>query len=344
VSELVDQLNTPPPDGSIPPDPPPVDPSTLPPEIIPRDEINAFLQLERPADVTAYIRDLNPEEESYFLDQINANALALSASQQLWGAFCDNLSEAGFRTFIDSADPDILDMRYARIAAEQYRTGFEQTLGEGGLPLCRTLFEISDEVRVDFFLLFTETQKAEVESIWDANRPDQAGLSAEEIYRVTEEEVEARRMELLTTDEQPAFARFLRPGEFSKAYLANVDDDDTSDTGNGRPPAQDDDDDHPNAQEDEEEQARNSSSGGGCFIATCAYGDYDHPDVMYLRLFRDLVLADYAPGRRFIRFYYRVGPSIATALAPYPRLKGWVRAGLSHAVRGMQVRHLRKRR
>jgi hypothetical protein len=359
VSDLVDLLNTPPPDGSILPDPELV--ATAPP-LIPQDEIFAFLRLENAAEVAAYIRDLTPEEETYFLTQINSNALALSATQQLWGAFCNNLSEEGFRRFIDAADPDILDMRYARIGAEQFRTGFETTLGEDRLPLCRTLFEITDEVRIDFFLLFTETQKAEIETIWANNRPDQAGLTAEEIYRVSEEEVETRRLELLTTDETPLLARFMLPGEYDKAYLARAEDDDEDEVdggtggndgstggtdggtgentgGNSGNTDNDDDDDD----EDDEDDASGSRGGGGCFIATCAYGDYDHPDVMYLRLFRDLVLSDYAAGRRFIRVYYRYGPYLAKAIGPFPMLRAAVRAVLSRAVRAMQSRHLGNR-
>jgi hypothetical protein len=339
VSDLVDALNTPPPDGSIPADPDPVDPSTLPPELIPREELFAFLRLENAQDVAAYVSDLSREEEIYFLDQINTNALALSATQQLWGAFCDNLSEEGFRQFIDSADPDILDMRYARFAAEQFRTGFEETLGQDRLPLCRTLFEITDEVRVDFFLLFSEAQKTEIEGIWASNRPDQAGLTAEEIYRVTEDEVETRRMELLTSDEEPAFARFLLPGEYDKSYLVQ---DYESDAGVILPDDSDDDDDRDDDDQTNDAQ-RSGGGGGGCFIATCAYGDYDHPNVMYLRLFRDLVLRDYSAGRWFIGFYYRVGPAMAAALAPYPVLKLFIRAGLSRVVRAMQVIHLRGR-
>ena len=52
-----------------------------------------------------------------------------------------------------------------------------------------------------------------------------------------------------------------------------------------------------------------SSSSGGCYIATMVYGDYDHPQVMVLRDFRDSVLQKYAPGRAFIRFYYRYSPT-----------------------------------
>lgn len=347
--ELVDLLNTPPPDGDIQPDP---DPVASPAPLIPQDEIFAFLRLENAEDVAAYVRDLTPEEESYFLSQINSNALALSATQQLWGAFCDNLSEEGFRAFIDQADPDILDQRYARFAAEQYRTGFEETLGEDRLPLCRTLFEISDEVRVDFFLLFSEMQKEEIETIWANTRPDQAGLSAEEIYRVTDEQVEDRRTELLASDETPAFARFLLPGEYDKGYLvAEEFPEDPPDAeadgglsgsagGSGGTGAEDEDDD-PSEDDDDDDDER--STGGGCFIATCAYGDFDHPDVMYLRLFRDMVLADHAAGRRFIRVYYRYGPYLAQAISPFPRVKWGVRTALAWLVRAMQTRHMRRR-
>ena len=47
---------------------------------------------------------------------------------------------------------------------------------------------------------------------------------------------------------------------------------------------------------------------GACFIATAVYGDYDHPQVRVLRRFRDEVLLKSAAGRRFVRWYYRVGP------------------------------------
>lgn len=46
----------------------------------------------------------------------------------------------------------------------------------------------------------------------------------------------------------------------------------------------------------------------GCYIATMCYGDYDHPQVMVLRDFRDSVLLQYSLGRAFVRFYYRHSP------------------------------------
>ena len=48
----------------------------------------------------------------------------------------------------------------------------------------------------------------------------------------------------------------------------------------------------------------------GCYIATMAYGDYNHPQVILLRNFRDNSLAKFYWGREFIRFYYWLSPKI----------------------------------
>lgn len=61
-------------------------------------------------------------------------------------------------------------------------------------------------------------------------------------------------------------------------------------------------------------QSHSSGGGGSCYIATAAYGSYDHPDVIQLRIFRDRVLARSQGGKAFIRFYYRVGPSLARSV------------------------------
>jgi hypothetical protein len=333
IFAFVDQLNAPVPDGSIPPDPVPTDDPAAEPPLIPRDEINAFLRLEDSREVVDYIRDLAPDEQAFLVGELNTNALALAASQQLWGAFCDNLADPVYRTLIDSIDPEILDQRYERVSAEVFRADASTLLAQGRLPLCRTLYEISDEVRTDFFLLFSDRDKQNIEEIWAAERPDQAGLSAEEIYRVSETQVESRRLELLTTEETPDFARFLRPGEYDKSYLAGSSDD--GDPGDDTSGGGEDDDDREDP-DDEEDDDERSGGGGGCFVATCAYGDFNHPDVMYLRLFREFVLAESAAGRRFIRLYYRHGPALARMIAPFPRVKRGVRAILSRLVRAMQ--------
>lgn len=62
----------------------------------------------------------------------------------------------------------------------------------------------------------------------------------------------------------------------------------------------------------EEEAAMKSS--GGCYIATAVYGDYDAPEVLVLRAFRDDVLLQSIIGRLFVKVYYFVSPPLAQNL------------------------------
>ncbi len=59
---------------------------------------------------------------------------------------------------------------------------------------------------------------------------------------------------------------------------------------------------------------------GGCYIATMVYGDYDHPQVMVLRNFRDTYLAKREWGKRFIRFYYKHSPGWVERLKNHKRI------------------------
>ncbi len=54
-----------------------------------------------------------------------------------------------------------------------------------------------------------------------------------------------------------------------------------------------------------------NADGGYCFVATATYGNYDHPFVKILRVFRDDTLAHYAWGRGFIDWYYDNSPALA---------------------------------
>ena len=54
-------------------------------------------------------------------------------------------------------------------------------------------------------------------------------------------------------------------------------------------------------------QADNS---GFCYIATMIYGDYNSPEVIELRKFRDNVLSKYLLGRIFITVYYKYSPFV----------------------------------
>lgn len=46
----------------------------------------------------------------------------------------------------------------------------------------------------------------------------------------------------------------------------------------------------------------------GCYVATMVYGDYNHPNVLELRNFRDNSLRKSILGNEFIKVYYRLSP------------------------------------
>jgi hypothetical protein len=48
----------------------------------------------------------------------------------------------------------------------------------------------------------------------------------------------------------------------------------------------------------------------GCFIATYVYGNYDYPEVIELRLFRDRYLSNSKIGRFIIDSYYEISPGL----------------------------------
>ena len=57
-------------------------------------------------------------------------------------------------------------------------------------------------------------------------------------------------------------------------------------------------------------QSKKSSE--GCYIATMVYGDYNHPQVLVLRRYRDEVLLKSIIGKLFVNFYYYVSPKLVT--------------------------------
>jgi hypothetical protein len=63
-----------------------------------------------------------------------------------------------------------------------------------------------------------------------------------------------------------------------------------------------------------------SKSGATCFVASVAYDDPNHPDVMYLRWIRDNKLNHSQVGRKFVAWYWRNGPKLAEFVKKYPHL------------------------
>jgi hypothetical protein len=64
---------------------------------------------------------------------------------------------------------------------------------------------------------------------------------------------------------------------------------------------------------------------GGCYIATMAYGDYNHSQVVKLRQFRDSVLMPSIIGQRFVSLYYKFSPKLVEKLKPFKLIHKLVR-------------------
>lgn len=77
---------------------------------------------------------------------------------------------------------------------------------------------------------------------------------------------------------------------------------------------------------------RNNSS-NGCYIATMVYGDYDHPQVLVLRDFRDNVLRKSKLGRAFIKFYYRYSPTWVKYLRNCKSINSFIRVVLDKFIK-----------
>jgi hypothetical protein len=57
-----------------------------------------------------------------------------------------------------------------------------------------------------------------------------------------------------------------------------------------------------------------SKSGATCFVASATYGDPNHPDVIFLRHFRDGYLVRSYFGLAFVQWYWINGPILAKAV------------------------------
>lgn len=76
-----------------------------------------------------------------------------------------------------------------------------------------------------------------------------------------------------------------------------------------------------------------SKSGATCFVASVAYDDPNHPDVMFLRGFRDNVLSKSAGGQAFIAWYWRNGPKLARIAGKSAVLRNGARVAISGIVK-----------
>jgi hypothetical protein len=71
-------------------------------------------------------------------------------------------------------------------------------------------------------------------------------------------------------------------------------------------------------------------SKSGCFIATSCFGDYNSPEVIKFRLFRDQVLQKSLFGKMFISTYYTFSPYLVRMMDKSDFLKYTVRQFILH--------------
>lgn len=81
-----------------------------------------------------------------------------------------------------------------------------------------------------------------------------------------------------------------------------------------------------------------SKSGATCFVASAAYGEPNHPDVILLRRFRDEILRNSSTGRRFIAWYWQTGPKLARMIIWSPTLRRATRSVLKPIIGIVRVR------
>jgi hypothetical protein len=63
----------------------------------------------------------------------------------------------------------------------------------------------------------------------------------------------------------------------------------------------------------------------GCFVATACYGNYNAPEVLVLRTYRDEHLLTNWLGSLFVRFYYFVSPPLAKQIEKSEKAKKFIR-------------------
>ena len=76
-----------------------------------------------------------------------------------------------------------------------------------------------------------------------------------------------------------------------------------------------------------------STATDGCYIATMAYGDYNHPQVLELRTFRDDFLSKSYLGRNFIKLYYKYSPLLVEKLKDKAKTNDLIRTLLDQFIK-----------
>ena len=87
---------------------------------------------------------------------------------------------------------------------------------------------------------------------------------------------------------------------------------------------------------DDQIKAAEEKRSSGCYIATMAYGCYEHPQVLILREYRDHKLSRSILGRAFIKSYYAASPYFVAALKNHNRINKLIRSVLNIFIRRLK--------
>lgn len=79
------------------------------------------------------------------------------------------------------------------------------------------------------------------------------------------------------------------------------------------------------AKETSEKMTKKPTDDGWCFVATACYGDYDAPEVVILRKYRDENLLTNWLGTLFVKFYYAISPPLARQIAKSDTVRSFLR-------------------
>ena len=85
-----------------------------------------------------------------------------------------------------------------------------------------------------------------------------------------------------------------------------------------------------------------SKSGATCFVATATYRDSQHPDVIFLRLFRDNFLVNTNLGIKFINWYWIYGPKLASFVENSELLRRFSKVFLTLLVKLLSYSYIKK--
>jgi len=74
----------------------------------------------------------------------------------------------------------------------------------------------------------------------------------------------------------------------------------------------------------------------GCYIATMVYGNYNHPQVLILRDYRDNTLLKSHLGRLFVKTYYAFSPFFVQLLKRHDKINHLIKKGLDNLIKSIE--------